>query len=108
MSLEICKLCNQDSTPFFHINGHICHDCYVNSQQTLEWVSVKDRLPNSQDNYICLDTKNNVSLRKFWIKTRYFNYEKKIYDKGTFFSNDLANKYITHWMPLPEPPISHK
>jgi hypothetical protein len=31
MSTEICKLCNQESTPWFHINGHICQDCYQNS-----------------------------------------------------------------------------
>lgn len=28
MSMEKCQLCNQDSTPWKYINGHICEDCF--------------------------------------------------------------------------------
>jgi hypothetical protein len=73
MSLEKCELCQEDSTPWKYVKGHICEDCYqcikkVNncsiSKKDLEkiypsrnkteayvypcqhqWISVKDRLP---------------------------------------------------------------
>lgn len=35
MSIETCKLCGKDSTPWFHINGHICGSCYHNSKINL-------------------------------------------------------------------------
>jgi len=39
--MEVCKLCEKESTPWFHINGHICQDCYYRDK----WISVKDELP---------------------------------------------------------------
>jgi hypothetical protein len=30
MSMEICNLCGDESTPWFHIDGHICSNCFYN------------------------------------------------------------------------------
>lgn len=33
MSEESCQLCQQDSTPWQHVKGHICLDCYEATQK---------------------------------------------------------------------------
>lgn len=73
-----------------------------------EWISVKDRLPSNKDNEIvCLIngkcilavvhdatfslTQGHVSFywpTKTWVKDHYYN-------------------EVTHWMPLPEPPVEY-
>ena len=63
-----------------------------------QWISVKDRLPESQDiedecNYYCLIyTRNGVSRAMYCNGEWYTNYTSKV------FIN------VTHWMPLPNPP----
>lgn len=38
MSTETCKLCHKDCTPWVHINGHICQDCYAKPKE----ISIKN------------------------------------------------------------------
>lgn len=101
MSMELCKLCNQDSTPWFHINGHICEDCYYRDK----WISVKDRFPEKVDQYIIFKNKQKPIVTIEWYCA--FNiYSGKKEDKELKFiySNYFEDKNVTHWMPLPEPP----
>lgn len=59
-----------------------------------EWISVKDRLPENDERVlVCL---NNVASAMC---------NGKI-DTDRFLKNGWVrwNKYVTHWMPLPEPP----
>ncbi len=72
----------------------------------MEWISVNDMLPNS-----VLDMKNKkqikvlVCLNNGTIRTALFGMEKDW--KGDFsgwgFIRGCSN--VTHWMPLPEPPV---
>ena len=61
-------------------------------QQTMEWISVKDRLPKTggdylvTDGYACIVSAFRGNEWDFWgIKW-------------------WSNKQVTHWMPLPKPP----
>jgi hypothetical protein len=54
-----------------------------------EWISVKDRLPESIGNYICY-IHNEVTTMG--------------YDADIPQSNDIWQNRITHWMPFPQPP----
>lgn len=54
-----------------------------------EWISVKDRMPELRKNILC------ISLRS---KEAFVN---SIERDGYWFYD---NGFITHWMPLPEPP----
>lgn len=59
----------------------------------MEWISVKDRLPNDSNEVIITDGR--------FVTGGYGWY-------GDYFSNDYDDNMelseITHWMPLPAPP----
>ena len=62
----------------------------------MEWISVKERLPENGERVLTLSTWAHVSDR-----------ELRTYGDGSKrFSPDglLPGVDITHWMPLPEPP----
>lgn len=63
----------------------------------MEWISVKDRLPNEMDD--CL----------VWYKSKftYDHIRTACYLGNNFFSTSGISHLdftVTHWMPLPEPP----
>ena len=60
----------------------------ANGVTVQEWISVKDRLPNIDEQ--CLLCIENRITKYRWVAIGYFHTN---YDE-----------YVTHWMPLPEPP----
>lgn len=61
-----------------------------------EWISVKDRLPEINQNVLCFDA-NRVLFATDWLD----------WPDGTVsFYVPTFERHIwcTHWMPLPEPP----
>jgi hypothetical protein len=65
-----------------------------------EWISVKDRLPVDGE-YVLVYAKNGT--RRYKIDSAIYCEEKK-YHWRFFDIPNYFGKYITHWMPLPEPP----
>lgn len=58
----------------------------------MEWISVKDRLPEKRKDVLCCFNGIRKMVEISWMdSTRCFLYE------------DIYGK-VTHWMPLPEPP----
>lgn len=55
-----------------------------------EWISVKDRLPESAGWYLVFYNGSNMQVAFF---------------KGKKWPFDNHYHKITHWMPLPEPPM---
>ncbi len=57
-----------------------------------EWISVKDRLPESDDYVLCYRDSCGLSSRIM----------VGFYLRGKWTCGAIGN--VTHWMPLPEPP----
>jgi len=61
-----------------------------------KWISVKDKLPENNQTVLV------------WFCCLYAEYRICFYFKNSFYHNSISDKnlskYITYWMPLPEPP----
>jgi hypothetical protein len=63
----------------------------------LKWISVKDRLPEKNDRYLCYDDNQGYSQVFEWYK----NFNLNEWDWFDVVNQDF---HVTHWMPLPEFP----
>lgn len=74
-----------------------------------EWISVKDRLPETDDDVLVYNPKDGIHLGEFDLDEVRGYYES---DGSYFITNSgWTTEYSwapymgpTHWMPLPEPP----
>jgi hypothetical protein len=73
----------------------------------MEWISVKDRLPEEDDDYLTYVMDNGCSYRR---EVQRFSKEKKCISKinPEYFTHWEMQRWddniVTHWMPLPELP----
>lgn len=72
----------------------------------MEWISVKDRLPevtniigNKSDICLCY---SDACLGKYFVLS--YDFDNEEFSHAT--SHDSIYNPITHWMPLPEPPAT--
>jgi len=64
----------------------------------MEWISVKDRLPREPENYLVYDDiSERIGIREY--------YSNGFYSIDSDGEDGLHTDNITHWQPLPEPPI---
>ena len=84
-------------------NRHIAFDTKVcdiadyliaNGVTSQEWISVKDRLPDNEQWVVCI--MYDGSFRAFQ-----WDYIDWMWNDGNEW---YAEKDVTHWMPLPQPP----
>ena len=72
-----------------------------------EWISVKDRLPIEDDDYLTYVMDNGCSYR-CEVQSFYKDQKKLKGMYGDCFSHWELTKWdddiVTHWMPLPKPP----
>jgi len=62
-----------------------------------EWISVKDRLPEEEGEFLCCS--NIITDEEhIWIEICYF------YKSNEWIHYAGEDAFPTHWMPLPEPP----
>lgn len=61
----------------------------------MEWISVKDRMPEDDATDYLVYGRNGYGI----VVAIY-------YGDGEWLTDDLTNitRFVTHWMPLPEPP----
>ena len=68
--------------------------------QIPKWISVEERLPNKQCEFLVLYSFGETNVHYF-SGVMYF----VLYDERPHFENDgLYGLHVTHWMPLPELP----
>ena len=63
-------------------------------ENKMEWISVKDRLPEKEDDVLAYEFRGDVSIAYI------SGYEWRNLESGYV----MDASYVTHWMPLPEPP----
>lgn len=61
----------------------------------MEWISVKDRLPDKRKDVLCLFQDEQRKIKRIEISW--------IDSVGLFLYEDIFGQ-VTHWIPLPEPP----
>ena len=87
--------------------GDIADYLISNGVTVQEWISVDDRLPEEDDNYIVTACDEGCSAGEgIWYSTVVVVAE---YYKGSWTWYDGGREYslegiVTHWMPLPHPP----
>lgn len=100
------------STNQFHTENDVCKFWNTRSymigelkildeKKYLPWISVKDRYPNEGDNVLTL---SDGSIQ---IGFLYYDDGDPIDSSGITFRDHQDNydiEYVTHWMPLPQPP----
>ena len=65
-------------------------------EEKRRWIPVSERLPDNWESVLTID----ISKSTRDMVTAFYNPETSLW--STHFSCDL---WVTHWMPLPEPPI---
>lgn len=66
----------------------------------MEWISVKEQLPNNQERVLVCKYTRQVKEALFVRKDQWDRLNQFIIG-GAYYDID---KWITHWMPLPAPP----
>ena len=79
------------------------------------WISVKDRLPEERINPLTQDFQNVICFCDFGGRPkrtdiRVYGFGKRAWENESHFwhGQQIMDGVITHWMPLPEPPIEEK
>lgn len=67
----------------------------IPSKQT-EWISVDERLPEREGKYLVYTYKGGIGFGEF---------RSYLLNKERALSAPQFDYYVTHWMPLPEPPM---
>lgn len=65
-----------------------------------KWISVEERLPDDRGNFITKIHCDNGD----WIEMNTFDYMEKEWWHDAVDRIVEATEFVTHWMPLPEPP----
>lgn len=60
-----------------------------------KWIPVSERLPEKDREVLCL-----LDTGSYWL-ARWNHCDDSLWSDGDFWSSE---KFVTHWMPLPEPP----
>lgn len=60
------------------------------------WISVKDQLPNTPNQVMIYDVERGISTGFYCVQI------------NEWFSYEFDEPVVTHWQPLPEPPIMEK
>ena len=67
-----------------------------------KWISVKDRLPDKNGEYLCRWINKSVSDAEYESTFGSFGYWFDFWEDE--YKDWISYEGITHWMPLPEPP----
>ena len=95
------------------INCDLCQakQLYSKNYRKIEWISVDERLPEEKGDYLVYTERGKMMIMPFFTER---NSSSAVYDRGfcIFEKGRRTNdddwwkpvQYVTHWMPLPEPP----
>lgn len=79
----------------FEVPNDLIADLAEAFNNTPEWISIKDRLPDDSREVLI----HNAEYREPLMIIGWYSHDFK-----SWVSYDVDNLEVTHWMPLPEPP----
>lgn len=113
--LRHCQTVCLEDCPYYR-TGIKCSECTVYLSrdalaliQHLEakvpkWISVEERLPVSYGTYL-----TTIRCPKgSWIETNIYERREERWEHDCGYHTEDVTEWITHWMPLPEPPKEEK
>ena len=65
----------------------------------MNWISVEERLPEMDEKVLVLRSNNLPRIDIEW-------YMKRDHWRSGFYDDGEMDTNVTHWMPLPDPPIA--
>ena len=68
----------------------------IRKETTNEWISVKDRLPESYEDVLVYDKYYGIIIPSY--------HDEKAFYREDENRSDVPLLYVTHWMKLPEKP----
>ena len=84
-----------------------CHSCQLYDagyRKQSEWISVDERLPETEGFYLVWNKGQKINQVRFFYRLPP-NYPVESHPEiREYFGNFADYKWITHWMPLPEVP----
>ena len=92
---KTCKECYEANYRACRVY-EVCRNHYNEGYRKQEWISVEERLPDKDGEYLTWD-----GLIYFLI---WFNASLGLWNVSESGDTSSAIRGVTHWMPLPEPP----
>jgi Protein of unknown function (DUF551) len=74
----------------------------------MEWISVEERLPEREKEVIIYEKYTSIPIIAWlsWSGNWHSSKDHLSINGDGSIDDNIENKFVTHWMPLPEPPIS--
>ena len=85
-----------------YIFGQMADHLIANGVTVNEWISVKDRLPDKNGEYLCRWINKDVSNADYESTYGSFGYWFNFWEDE--YKDWISYDGITHWMPLPQKP----
>ena len=91
MTKDVCGHCRSKCSYTYFECEMAIEAAYTAGYRNQEWISVDERLPNKEGVYLVYTYKRHMKMSKYsgW----------GVDDEASF-----DDYFVTHWMPLPEPP----
>jgi hypothetical protein len=84
---------------------------YEQGYRKQEWISVEERLPDKEGEYLVFTQNKNINVMPFFTKrdasAAIYGQGFCVWERGRRTNDDdwwKPVKYVTHWMPLPQKP----
>lgn len=81
---KTCQECKQYGNGLNCVYLLMAEELISNGVTVQEWISVKDRLPDTEDVFLC--------------------WSKELADMMFCYTSDFKQMEVTNWMPMPQPP----
>ena len=98
-----CETCPADKMKSNCVQQLMVDRLIANGVTVQKWIPVSERLPEKAGKYLVV-TKSCFKKGEIYIQLMWYGAKSGFHISDPDFGCMKMNKYVTHWMPLPEPP----